>query len=85
MKTQNTKTFMENIIKREINAALDKITPHIKSAEGKNYIHACRPGHPLNNPHQWQNAWQYIERNRWELEPGEFFALEELLEREVTA
>ena len=28
----------------------------VLSAEGLNYLHACRPGHPLNNRHQWVNA-----------------------------
>ena len=26
------------------------------SAESLNALHACRSGHPLNNPHQWRNA-----------------------------
>jgi len=26
------------------------------SAESLNVLHACRTGHPLNNPQQWRNA-----------------------------
>ena len=26
------------------------------SAESLNTLHACRAGHPLNNPRQWRNA-----------------------------
>lgn len=26
------------------------------SAETKNTLHACRAGHPWNNPSQWRNA-----------------------------
>ncbi len=26
------------------------------SAESLNALHACRPGHTLNNPQQWRNA-----------------------------
>lgn len=46
----------------DVNKAIDKITMHLTSAEALNVMHACRPGHPLNNPWQWRNARQYLDR-----------------------
>lgn len=34
---------------------LDEIAEHLSSADKLNYLHACRSGHPLNNPYQWRN------------------------------
>lgn len=43
---------------RELNERLDLVAAEIRSADGRNAIHACRPGHPLglSNPYKWRNA-----------------------------
>jgi hypothetical protein len=36
---------------------LDQICNMTKSPTMLNALHACRPGHPLNNKFQWRDAW----------------------------
>jgi hypothetical protein len=36
---------------------LDRICSQTTNPETLNALHACRPGHPLNNPFQWRNAY----------------------------
>lgn len=41
---------------RETNERLDRLAGVPRSAEGKNHVHACRPGHPLGRDNGWKWA-----------------------------
>lgn len=39
---------------QEANERLDRLAGIPSSAEGKNHVHACRPGHPLGRGNAWK-------------------------------
>lgn len=42
---------------------IDQITAQTTKPEVLNALHACRPGHPLNNKFQWRNAYTLAAQN----------------------
>ncbi len=65
-------------------AMLDRICSQITEADTLNALHACRPGHPLNNKFQWRNAYALIcQRPSYEVDGDVVAWLEKQAQKEA--
>ena len=65
--------------------SIDNLCRETTNAEMLNTLHACRDGHPLNNSHQWRNAYVMASQRRHEFSGAMVAWLRERAEQEQRA